>query len=231
MRRSFILVLLILGLIIDLSGQDVKVLVNQQMDVAQKQMTAGDYQAANKTFRKILALKTVLPHDLSYLFAETLFMVGQYENSNNFLERYFKLTGKAGNYTNQAEELELLLEIKLKEIRECQYCDIHGYRLKICSRCHGEKYVYEKCYYCNGHGKLICHVCLGEGVLIKKNDFSIDEYETCYNCEGTGIEICPVCKGEKILKQKCPVCLGTGYESTKIICDHTPPEEGEGFKF
>ena len=51
--------------------------VEELMELAIAQMNDGDYEAANITFRKILKLNTVLPDDLSYLFAETLYMVNQ----------------------------------------------------------------------------------------------------------------------------------------------------------
>ena len=198
--------------------------VDQQMEIAKTQMNAGDYEAANKTFRKILGMKTVLPHDLSYLFAETLYMVGQYENSDNFLNRYVEITGKGGNYTTQAEQLRELLNNKLEEIKNCNFCDIRGYRLKTCSQCNGAKFFPSQCHHCEGKGALKCHVCLGEGVLIEKTDFETEEYKTCHNCNGKGVEGCPVCKGAKVLEQKCSLCLGSGLESSKTICDHKEHE-------
>lgn len=202
-----------------LKGQSTNT-VDQQMELAKNQMNEGDYEAANKTFRKILGMKTVLPHDLSYLFAETLYMVGQYENSDNFLTRYVEITGKGGNYTKQAEQLRELLKNKLLEIKNCNFCDIKGYRLKTCSICKGAKFFPSQCHHCNGHGALKCHVCLGEGVLIEKTDFETSEYQTCHNCNGKGVESCPVCKGAKIIEQKCSRCLGSGLESSKTLCDH-----------
>lgn len=223
MRKLIFISILTLLLWDQSLGQDVRKLVNEQMEVAKSQMNEGNYEAANKTFRKILSMKTVLPHDLSYLFAETLYMVGQYENSDNFLKRYIQITGMGGNYAVQAEQLRSLLKNKLKQIAECSYCDLQGYRLVTCSHCNGEKYISDVCPRCKGHGGFKCHVCLGEGVLIEETDFATKEYKTCTLCHGKGIEICPVCNGEKIINQKCPVCLGSGLESSRVICDHTPP--------
>ena len=224
-KISMLRVCLFVVLLVNLESvkaQDVRILVDQQMEIAREQMNAGEYEKANKTFRQILKMNTVLPHDLSYLFAETLYMVGQYENSDNFLKRYIQLTGKGGNYAVQAEQLRALLDGRLDDIKICQFCDINGYRLITCSRCNGSKIISDQCDHCNGHGALTCHVCLGDGVLIAKTDFSTNEYKTCNRCSGKGVETCPVCKGEKILAQKCPLCTGTGLETSGILCDHTP---------
>ena len=201
-------------------GQEVNEIVSKKMEIARAQMDAGDYNGANKTFREILSLRTVLPHDLSYLFAETLYMIGQYENSRNFLERYLKLTGKAGNYTEQALQLQNYLASKFVNIKTCKLCDIRGYKLATCSNCHGVGHISASCSYCKGVGALKCHICLGEGVIITRNAFSVNEYQTCPKCEGKGYNICPVCNGAKILDQQCPVCLGSGMESTTEICTH-----------
>jgi len=222
MHRTVLISLLLTLMQFAVQGQDVRKLVDQQMDMARKQMNSGNYDAANKTFRQILAMKTVLPHDLSYLFAETLYMVGQFENSDNFLKRYTEITGKGGNYTEQAEQLRELLNRKLNEIKVCNFCDINGYRLVTCSKCSGVQELSDQCYHCHGYGGFKCHICLGKGVIIEKTDFSTDEYKTCYKCQGTGIESCPVCEGKKILVQKCSLCLGSGYEASKTICDHHP---------
>ena len=58
------------------------------MNKAKAEMKSENYKAANKTFRKALATQKILPTDLSYLFAETLYIIHQYKNSLNFVDKY-----------------------------------------------------------------------------------------------------------------------------------------------
>src|SRR5688572_6075621 len=100
--RYYILTLFIsiLFISINVSAQDRKPSAEAYAFLAQakKQMEDGNYQRANLIFRKMLTLKTVLPTEMSYLFAETLYKVGQFENSKNFLEKYLSITDRGSDY-------------------------------------------------------------------------------------------------------------------------------------
>ena len=102
------------------------------MNKAKAEMKAEDYTAANKTFRKALATCKILPTDLSYLFAETLYVVHQYQNSLNFVEKYLGLAGQGGNYYDKAIELKGLLNAEFEKIKNCDYCNLSGYRYTTC---------------------------------------------------------------------------------------------------
>lgn len=190
------------------------------MNQAKEEMTSGDYEGANRTFRTLLNSKNVLPNEMSYLFAETLYMIGQYQNSHNFLDKYRDLTGKAGDYYEQSVQLDDMLEIQLGKIEDCGLCDHLGYTLVRCHNCNGEGHLVSDCNYCKGHGINKCLTCLGEGVTITLTALKNKSYKTCTTCEGEGFVACPVCKGKKHLDNSCGICLGSGKESSKGICLH-----------
>ena len=190
------------------------------MNRALDEMEAGKYAEANVTFRKMLASKKVLPTNMSYFFAETLYMINQFHNSENFVNKYLKLAGKGGDYYDQAVGLQKLLENKKNEIKECNHCNIFGYRLKECQLCAGKGTLTSTCYYCKGIGRTNCLTCQGDGVIITKNIFGVEEYKTCHVCETKGFIMCKVCHGHKVIDNQCPDCLGSKLTQTDEICDH-----------
>ena len=179
-----------------------------------------NYEEANLVFRKILTLNEVIPSEFCYYFAETLYNLNQYQNSKNFIEKYYDLTENSGEFYQQVQQLENLVDNEIEKILQCQLCDKKGYRLQTCSTCSGGGKIVDECSYCKGKGKIGCSICRGEGVIIKVNVFNEKEYHTCHHCGGSGVELCSECKGEKTIEKECIACNGTGLESTDIICNH-----------
>lgn len=193
---------------------------NEMFKIAKMQMDSGQFQEANITFRKMLALKTVLPDDISYLFSETLYQIGQYQNSQNLLEKYLNLTGIKGNYYLQSLELKQLLQEKFIVKKDCKLCNAFGYRLAPCDHCHNTGLEVVTCHYCRGKAMVQCLTCNGQGVQIKTDALGERTYSTCNTCSGKGFHQCPVCLGSKEIETDCPVCFGDGLKSTDIICNH-----------
>jgi len=194
--------------------------VDELMETAISQMNDGNYEEANMTFRKILRMKTVLPDDLSYLFAETLYMVNQIHNSRNFLDKYIRLAGTNGRYYTQAMDLRHFLDEEYELILVCKSCDSRGYRLMPCDICEGEGKITNPCFYCRGVGISRCETCKGEGVTTANNALGTPEFQTCTACEGQGRAKCKVCQGEKVLSDACPSCQGTHRKPGTEICEH-----------
>ena len=194
--------------------------MNQRLNYAKELMAQEKYQEANAVFREMLNSGQVLPDDLAYLFAETLYMLGQYQNSRNFLIKYLQVAGKNGNYYKQATELDALLEEKLHENEYCAFCNHEGYRFITCTHCEGSGQVIDHCSHCKGSKIINCQTCYGEGVQIYTDNFGKRKYKTCPTCKGNGTHDCPVCLGVGEVERYCPVCSGTGKEASAIVCDH-----------
>lgn len=194
------------------------------MNKAKAEMKAEDYTAANKTFRKALATRKILPTNLSYLFAETLYIIHQYQNSLNFVDKYIDLAGQGGDYYDKAIELKGLLQAEFDKIKNCEYCNLSGYRYVLCDNCKGIGQTTETCYNCKGSGATVCPKCMGEGVYITFNSFSGKQYQACEICEGKGYSTCHICEGDKILSGTCSVCLGTKQKVSSTLCNHIEEE-------
>ncbi|MEQ8533414.1 MAG: hypothetical protein RIB86_16280, partial [Imperialibacter sp.] len=149
------------------------------LEEAKGYMAKEDYRAADKKFRQILSLNEVVPTEALYFFAFTLEKNHQLQSSRNFLDKYTDLTGKSGEYFNEAKMLQNRLDVLAREIEACEYCDNDGFRLITCSQCDGSGHVDDKCPLGHGFGEITCHKCLGEGDQISKNQLGENVYKTC----------------------------------------------------
>jgi len=202
-------------------------LTQKYLDEAKALNADGKYEEANVKFRKILALNEVIPSEMCYHFAETLFAIGQYQNSKNFIMKYFDLTGEIGDNYKEVKKLEGMVDEQLTAIRDCHRCSTIGYRYFPCRTCNQTGEINEVCYYCQGHGIAQCSKCTGDGVLISANALGGNDYRTCDRCNGDGKESCPICQGETTLILTCPICSGSLFETSSKICDHQDhPEDG-----
>ncbi|MDA0194816.1 MAG: hypothetical protein O2887_04945 [Bacteroidetes bacterium] len=209
-------------LTLNLFGQvsENKVLADKYLEEAKILNQKGRYDEANIIFRKILSLSEVIPSELCYHFAETLYGIGQYQNSKNFVDKYFELTGSTGDNYAEVKMLEEMVDNQMIAIKKCDLCDISGYRLIPCEECNSVGTVTKACHYCKGYGVSVCTKCHGEGVLITENSLGVNQYYTCDRCNGDGMETCPICSGEKMLTVDCPVCYGSLKQSGTELCDH-----------
>lgn len=216
--KHIIFLLLLLACNMELAAQEGQ--AKQLLEKARGQMAKGDYVSADLTFRRILSLNEVLPPEALYFFAYTLDQTHQLQSSKNFLAKYFELTGKSGEYYNEARILESKLLKKSTEIEACGFCDSDGFRLATCPVCDGAGKIDGKCSVCHGFGQVTCQKCLGEGVQISKNSFNDNVYKTCDVCGGTGKETCGRCHGAKHLIQECNRCFGLGKIGSSAVCNH-----------
>jgi DnaJ-class molecular chaperone len=167
----------------------------------------------------------VLPTSLSYFFAETLYVIHQNQNAKNFIEKYIELAGQGGDYYADALRLQELIKIQFDEIKDCEYCNLSGYRYVVCDNCNGLGQTVEVCYNCNSHGLTMCPKCIGRGVLITANQLGSPTYSSCDMCDSKGYITCPVCHGTGELSGRCNVCLGTGQKVSKTICNHQDTQQ------
>lgn len=184
----------------------------------------SDYQTANGIFRNLIDSGLPLPEEMPYYFAETLYHLGQYDNSANFLNKYLELSGFTGDHYQGAQELQKKLEGPLHEIQTCQLCDRKGYRFKVCFTCDGNKEIQQDCDYCKAKGVVGCSRCGGTGMITKRNIFNIVEYFECERCSGKGRLTCPVCEGSLKEVSACRTCGGSGRLASENLCDHQAEE-------
>ena len=185
-------------------------------------MERKDYQTANSIFRNLIDSGLPLPDEMPYYFAETLFQLGQFDNSNNFLNKYLELTGFNGQNYQGAAELKEKLKTPLAQIEACDLCDRRGYRLEICFTCEGHKHTEQSCSYCKSKGIVGCSRCGATGMIKRLNVFNIVEFFECERCSGKGRLTCPECEGSGKEVAECKTCSGSGKLPSDMICDHKP---------
>ena len=185
-------------------------------------MERRDYQTANSIFRNLIDSGLPLPEEMPYYFSETLFELGQYDNSQNFLNKYLELTGFNGQNYEGASQLKKKLEKPLADIKACQLCDLRGYRFQTCTTCEGAKEIEQVCNYCKGKNIVGCSKCGATGMIKKVNVFNIVEFYECERCAGKGRLTCPECKGSGKEISDCKTCKGSGKLATEELCDHQP---------
>lgn len=139
--------------------------LSKELDLGVDLMEKGDYNAADNIFKSVITEMETLPSDLAYYFGRNSFHLGKYKQSINWLNKYIQLKGTKGRfYDNSVTYLQL---------SEDQYL--------IISRKNQEKMESELSsgdYDCGGLAKMICPVCHGNGVIIKRGSFDL-VYQTC----------------------------------------------------
>lgn len=203
------------------------------MNSALAEMEKGNFEKANTYFRQIIENGLAIPPEMPYFFAETLFELGQYDNSAAFLNKYLEINGYRGDNYEKAKNLEAELQSHLAAIAECRRCDRRGYRYEYCPTCHGDRQIQQTCSLCRQIGMVGCNKCMGTGIVKVRNIFNIVEYHDCDKCEGKGKITCPKCEGTLTEKSDCRTCKGEGRLTTEELCNHQPsnnPRYFNGFE-
>lgn len=143
--------------------------INLKLDSAVMLMDAGSYEAANDKFVSILKTVKSVPSDLTFYFGKNSYFLGKYKQSADWLNKYIQLKGTAGQFSEEAINWKTKAEnelLKEKEAEAKQATEILSYNYDID---------------CGPSGKVVCPVCNGSTVIIKKGYIS-NTYKTCPYC-------------------------------------------------
>jgi DnaJ-class molecular chaperone len=193
-------------------------------------MERSDYQTANSIFRNLIDSGLPLPEEMPYYFSETLFQLGQYDNSQNFVNKYLELTGFTGQNYESATRLKEKLKVPLAQIIACELCDRRGYRYESCTTCQGKKQTEQACSYCKAKGVVGCSRCGASGMIKKVNVFNLVDFYECERCGGKGRLTCPTCSGSGKEVSACKTCEGSGKTPSTALCNHEAHVHSEGAK-
>jgi hypothetical protein len=188
-------------------------------------MERNDFQTANSIFRNLIDSGLPLPDEMPYYFSETLFRLGQFDNSNNFISKYLELTGFTGQHYDAAIALKEKLKVPLAQIEACTYCDTRGYRYRTCFVCEGKKLSEQPCSYCKSKGVVGCSRCGATGMIKRVNVFNLVEFFECERCAGKGRLTCPECEGKGKEISECKTCNGSGHLASDQLCSHVATQE------
>jgi tetratricopeptide (TPR) repeat protein len=151
--------------------------VTMAIDSAVRLSEEGQYEAADEKFKRVLKVIRSVPSDLTYHFGRNSFLLGKYKQSVDWLNKYIQLKGTTGQFSNDAvdwlkkAETELLKE-KEEEAKQAQLVLSSDYTID-----------------CGPSGKVVCPVCKGTTVIVKKDYFG-NKYSTCGYCSTRGYLQC-----------------------------------------
>lgn len=155
-----------------------RMMLTRELDSGVYFMNEGNYKSADEKFKYVLANIQGVPSDLAYHFGKNSYLLGQYAQSVDWLNKYIQLKGMNGQYSEDAvrwlrKAEEGVLEARAKENAEKE------------AQLLSSNYDID----CGPTGKVICPVCNGNHVIIKAGPFG-DQYQTCPYCNEHGILTC-----------------------------------------
>ena len=151
--------------------------LTMQLDSAILLSDAEAFEGADAKFRFILKNLKSIPSDFTYHFGRNSFHLGQYKQSIDWLNKYIQLKGTSGQFSQQAVEWLNQAEAELLKERDVQ------------SKKAGEVLSRDYDIDCGESGKVVCPVCDGKTVVVKKGYYS-DTYKTCPFCNRLGYLSC-----------------------------------------
>jgi hypothetical protein len=154
-----------------------KAMLLRELDSGVYLMDNGQYVAADKKFRHVLENIKSVPSDLTYYFGKNSFYLAQYKQSIDWLNKYIQLKGTNGQYSADA--------IQWKKQAEAEYLKEKSKASEKVAEVLSADYDID----CGPGGKVICPVCKGDHVTIKRGAFG-DEYKTCQYCNEQGLLTC-----------------------------------------
>ena len=135
------------------------------------------YEDADEKFIYALKNSKSIPSDLTYHFGRNSFHLSKYKQSVDWLNKYIQLKGTTGQYSEAAAEWRKKAEIELLKEQKIQSKEA----AEILSRDYDID--------CGPTGKVICPVCNGSTVIIKRGYFG-ETYKTCPYCSKHGFLAC-----------------------------------------
>jgi len=149
----------------------------RQMDSAIALSEAGEYLEADAKFRYVLQNISSVPSDLTFHFGRNSWYLKKYKQSIDWLNKYIQLKGTTGQYYNEA--VTLLREAEELYLRE------RSVSTQSAEQVLSKHYDID----CGPSGKVICPVCQGNHVIIRKGPFG-DSFRTCPYCDEHGLLTC-----------------------------------------
>jgi len=147
------------------------------MDSAVLLLKAGEYAKADEQFRQTLKTIRTVPSDLAYYFGENSFHLGKYRQAIDWLTKYIQLKGTTGSHSAEAVEL-------LKQSEASLMAELNRQKSST-SEILSSDYDID----CGPSGKVVCPVCSGKTVIIKRTYLG-EKFSTCPHCDKHGFLTC-----------------------------------------
>ena len=154
-------------------AQEKQRLILLKLDSGVALMEIGDYQAADKKFKIVLSSLKSLPSDLTYYFGENSYHLGLNRQSIDWLNKYLQLKGTTGKFSEKATDYLKKAETALladRKVETQKATEILSKNFDID---------------CGPTGKIMCPVCAGSTVVVKRTYLG-ESYKTCGYCNKLG---------------------------------------------
>lgn len=150
----------------------------QVLDSAVRYIDEGEYALADKKLVYVLNNVKSVPSDLTFYFGKNSFYLEKYKQSIDWLNKYIQLKGPAGQFYPEAISIlkkseEGLLKERAKQAVKAEEVLSTSYDID-----------------CGPSGKVICPVCKGTTVILKKGYINETQYQTCQFCDKHGNLTC-----------------------------------------
>lgn len=152
--------------------------VRQELDSAIALTKIDRYAEADEKYRYVLRNLKSIPSDLTFYFGKNSYLLGKYSQSVDWLNKYIQLKGTSGQYYEEAvdwlkkAEKEVVQEHAQQSAQANSILSSRNYDID-----------------CGPTGKVVCPVCGGSTVVIKKTYLG-DQYKTCTYCKKQGYLTC-----------------------------------------
>jgi tetratricopeptide (TPR) repeat protein len=152
------------------------------LDLGISQYENGNYTEADESFRQVLETVKVLPAEICFYFGVNSFYLEKYKQSINWLNKYIALKGTSGQFFDESTRY-------LERAQEKYLLASSGSEADIYEPEETVDYTVMPKIDCGPSGKVICPVCKGQTVIIKRSAMSLD-YRTCPYCDNHGNLTC-----------------------------------------
>ena len=156
----------------------------QYLDLGIQHYENGQYEEADKLFRQVLEAVKVLPAEICYYFGANSYHLGKYKQSINWLNKYIELKGTSGRYFQECTQY---LEKAENEYRQASASnrksqDVYDPGQEV-------DYTVMPKVDCGPSGLVVCPVCKGQTVIIKRSALGT-VYRPCPWCDEHGNLTC-----------------------------------------
>ena len=151
--------------------------IKQLMDSAVNLLSAAKYLEAEKILNQVLKSVKSVSSELTYLVGENSFHLAKYRQSIDWLTKYIQLKGTTGEYSSQAA-------LFLRRAEEALLSEVRQQRVEA-----GEILSKDFDIDCGPTGKVICPVCNGKTVIVKR-DYLSEKFTKCPHCDVHGFLTC-----------------------------------------
>jgi hypothetical protein len=151
--------------------------IRVQLDSAIFLTDAAAYAKADEKYRYVLKNMKSIPSDLTYHFGRNSYHLEKYAQTIDWLNKYIQLKGTTGQYSQSAADLLSKAQLLVLEERKRE------------AMAAGELLSQDFDIDCGPTGRVVCPVCNGSTVVIRKTYLG-ESYKTCGYCSKKGYLEC-----------------------------------------